>query len=113
MSRVTFAVRWLAPAILSSFVLSGCLTTNQERPTALAADAAHGYEHGGGGEPQKLSPIPSLPQAIALTADAVRLYAASPSAGSAVFPLEAALQVIALASRLVVSVARRREGASS
>ena len=40
MSRVTFAVRWLAPAILSSFVLSGCLTTNQERPTALAADAA-------------------------------------------------------------------------
>lgn len=40
MSRKTFAIRWLAPAILSCFVLSGCLTTNQERPTALAADAA-------------------------------------------------------------------------
>lgn len=40
MSRITFAVRWLVPAIVSCFVLSGCLTTNQERPTALAADAA-------------------------------------------------------------------------
>jgi hypothetical protein len=74
------------------------------------------------GLPSFLTACASLPQAIALTADAVRFYAASrgrnavkafretgPSAGGGVFPLEAALHVITLVSKLVVGVARRRE----
>jgi hypothetical protein len=63
------------------------------------------------GLPSFLTASASLPQAIAWTAHAVRVYAASrgASAGSGVFPLEAALQVITLATKLVVGVARRRE----
>jgi hypothetical protein len=63
------------------------------------------------GLPSFLTACASLPQAIALTADAVRFYAArrGPSAGGGVFPLEAALHVITLVTKLVVGVARRRE----
>jgi len=62
------------------------------------------------GLPSFLTASASLPQAIALTADAVRFYVASraPSAGGSVFPLEAALHVITLVTKLVVGVARRR-----
>jgi hypothetical protein len=63
------------------------------------------------GLPSFLTASASLPQAMALTADAVRFYASSPGspAGGGVFPLEAALHVITLVARLVVGVARRRE----
>ena len=63
------------------------------------------------GLPSFLTASASLPQAMALTADAVRFYAASSrhSTGGGVFPLEAALQVITLVARVVVGVARRRE----
>ena len=63
------------------------------------------------GLPSFMTASRSLPQAIALTADAVRFYAASrgPSTGGGVFPLEAALRVITLVTKLVVGVARRRE----
>ncbi len=63
------------------------------------------------GLPSFLTASASLPQAIALTADAVRLYASTggSSAGGGVFPLEAALRVITLVTKLVVDMARRRE----
>ena len=66
------------------------------------------------GLPSFLTASASLPQAIASTADAVRFYAGSrgSSAGGGVFPLEAALRVITLVTRLVVGVARRREDIS-
>jgi hypothetical protein len=66
------------------------------------------------GLPSFLTACASLPQAIALTADSVQLYAANrgPSAGPGVFPLEAALRVFTLVTKLVVSVARRRESAT-
>jgi hypothetical protein len=62
------------------------------------------------GLPSFLTACASLPQAMALTADAVRFYAASrgPSAGGGLFPLEAALHVITLVTTLVVGMARRR-----
>jgi hypothetical protein len=62
------------------------------------------------GLPSFLTACASLPEAIALTADSIRLYAASPgrSVRSGVFPLEAALRVITLAAKLVVAVAQRR-----
>jgi hypothetical protein len=62
------------------------------------------------GLPSFLTASASLPEAIALTADSIRLYAASPgrSVRSGVFPLEAALRVITLAAKLVVAVAQRR-----
>jgi hypothetical protein len=64
------------------------------------------------GLPSFLTACASLPQAIALTADAVRFYAVSrgPLAEGGVFPLEAALHVMTRVTRLVVGVARRREG---
>ena len=60
------------------------------------------------GLPSFLTASASLPQAFALTADAVRFYAArrGPSAGGGVFPLEAALHVLTLVTRLVVGMAR-------
>lgn len=63
------------------------------------------------GLPSFLTACASLPQAIALTGHAVRFYAPSrgPSAGGGVFPLEAALHVITLVTKLVVGAARRRE----
>lgn len=63
------------------------------------------------GLPSFLTASRSLSQAFALTADAVRFYAAKrgPSAGRGVFPLEAALHVITLVTKFVVGVARRRE----
>lgn len=62
------------------------------------------------GLPSFMTASASQPQAIALTADAVRFYAASrgPWAGGGAFPLEAALHVITLVTKLVVGVARRR-----
>ena len=62
------------------------------------------------GLPSFLTASASLPQAIAWTADAVRVYATSrgASAGGGVFPLEAALHVITLVTTLVVGMARRR-----
>jgi hypothetical protein len=64
------------------------------------------------GLPGFLTASASLPQAIALTADAVQLYAArhGRSAGGGAFPLEAALSSVTLAARLVVGVARRLAG---
>jgi hypothetical protein len=61
--------------------------------------------------PSFLTATASLSQAIALTSDSVRLYTAGrrPAAGGSVFPLEAALGVITLATKLVVGAARRRE----
>ena len=62
------------------------------------------------GLPSFLTASASLPQALALTADAVRSYAShGPRPGSGAFPLEAALRVITLVTKLVVGVARRRE----
>jgi hypothetical protein len=63
------------------------------------------------GLPSFLTASRSLPQAIALTADAVRFYEAGrrPSAAGGVFPFEAALHVITLVTKIVVGVARRRE----
>jgi hypothetical protein len=60
------------------------------------------------GLPSFLTASASLPEAIALTADAVRFYASrrGPSAGGGVFPLEAALHVLTLVARLVVGVAQ-------
>jgi hypothetical protein len=60
------------------------------------------------GLPSFLTASASLDQALASTADAARYYGASrgPSAGGGVFPLEAALRVITLVSKLVVGVAR-------
>jgi hypothetical protein len=62
------------------------------------------------GLPSFLTACASLPQAIALTAGAVPFYAASrgPWVGGGAFPLEAALHVITLVTRVVVRVARRR-----
>jgi hypothetical protein len=61
------------------------------------------------GLPSFLTACASLPQAMASTADAVRFYASrGPSAGAGVFPLEAALHVITLVTKVVVGVARRR-----
>jgi hypothetical protein len=59
------------------------------------------------GLPSFLTASAPLPQALALTADSVRFYAASrePSPGG-VFPLEAALHVMRLVTRIVVGVAR-------
>lgn len=59
------------------------------------------------GLPSFLTASASLPQAIALTADSVRLYAASPrrSVEGGVFPFEAALRVLTLVTKLVVGVA--------
>ena len=64
------------------------------------------------GLPSFLTASASLPQAIAWTGGAVRVYAAGrgASAGGGVFPLEAALHVITLATRLVVGVARTKAG---
>jgi hypothetical protein len=63
------------------------------------------------GLPSFLTASASLPQAVALTADAARSYAASrgSSAGGGVFPLEAALCVLTLVTKLVLGVARSRE----
>jgi hypothetical protein len=59
--------------------------------------------------PSFLTASASLAQAIAGTSEAVRTYAASRGAAAGgVFPLEAALQVITLATKLVVGVARLR-----
>jgi hypothetical protein len=61
------------------------------------------------GLPSFLTAAASLPQAMALTAEAARSYAASRegSAGAGVFPLEVALRVIAAVTKLVIAVARR------
>jgi hypothetical protein len=60
------------------------------------------------GLPSFLTASASLRQAIAWTADAARSYGARPrSAGGGVFPLEAALFVLTVVTRLVVSVAGR------
>ena len=63
------------------------------------------------GLPTFLTASASLPQAVALTSDASRSYAASrgSSPGGGVFPLEAALCVLTLVTKLVLSVARTRE----
>jgi hypothetical protein len=60
--------------------------------------------------PSFLTASAPLPQALALTADAARSYAASrgPSTGAGVFPLEASLYGITLMTKLVVGMARRR-----
>jgi hypothetical protein len=60
------------------------------------------------GLPSFLTASASLPQAIALTADSVRLYAPTRGPSAGVFALEAALHVITVVTRLVVGVARRR-----
>jgi hypothetical protein len=61
------------------------------------------------GLPSFLTAAASLPQAIALTAEASRSYAASRgrTAGGGAFPLEVALSVITAVTKLVVAVARR------
>jgi hypothetical protein len=63
------------------------------------------------GLPSFLTATTSLPQAVALTADAARSYAAGrgSSPGGGVFPLEAALCVLTLVTKLVLGVARTRE----
>ena len=64
------------------------------------------------GLPSFLTASPSLPQAIALTAGAVGLYAARHGAfaGGGAFPIEAALSSMTLAARLVVGAARKLAG---
>ena len=63
------------------------------------------------GLPSFLTASASLPQAMALTANATRLYAAnrSRSSGRGLFPLEAALYVLSGIAKLVVAVAHTRE----
>jgi hypothetical protein len=63
------------------------------------------------GLPSFLTASASLPQAVALTADAARSYAAGrgSSAGGGVFPLDAALSVLTLVTKLVLGVARMSE----
>ena len=63
------------------------------------------------GLPSFLTTSASLPEAMAMTAEAARSYAARPGppAGASVLPLEAALYVLATAARFVVAVVRRRE----
>jgi hypothetical protein len=60
------------------------------------------------GLPSFLTAAASLPQAMALTAEAARSYAASRegSAGGGVFPFEVALRVITALTKLVMAVAR-------
>ena len=62
-----------------------------------------------GGLPSFMTAIAPLPQAMALTAEASRSYAASRerSAGAGVFPLEVALCLITAVTKLVIAVARR------
>jgi hypothetical protein len=62
------------------------------------------------GLPSFLTATASLPQAMALTADAARSYAANRggSAGGGVFPLEVALYVISAVTKLVIAVGRQR-----
>jgi hypothetical protein len=62
--------------------------------------------------PSFLTASASLPQAIALTADSVRFYGArrGPSAGAGVFPLEVALHVFTVVTRLVVGAGYRLRG---
>lgn len=61
------------------------------------------------GLPSFLTASASLPQALALTADAVRSYAShGPWPGTGALPLEAAVRVITLVTRLVVGLARKR-----
>ncbi len=61
------------------------------------------------GLPSFLTAAASRPQAMAMTADAARSYAASRggSPGSGAFQLEVALRVIAAVTKLVIAVARR------
>jgi hypothetical protein len=61
------------------------------------------------GLPSFLTAVASLPQAMALTAEAARSYAASRegSAGGGAFPLAVALCVITAVTKLVIAVARR------
>jgi hypothetical protein len=63
------------------------------------------------GLPSFLTACASLTQAVALTGDAARSYAASrrSSAGGGAFPLEAALGVLTLVTKLVLGLARSRE----
>ena len=65
------------------------------------------------GLPSFLTASTSLPQAIALTGEAARSYGARPrgSAERAVYPLEAALQLLTALARLVLGVARARQTA--
>ena len=65
------------------------------------------------GLPSFLTASASLPQAIALTAEAARSYGARPrgSAERGVFPLEAALHLLTWLTKLVVGVARARQTA--
>ena len=60
--------------------------------------------------PSFLTASASLPQAMALTAEAARSYAASPerSSGNGVFPLRMALCVVTAVTKLVVRVADQR-----
>ena len=60
------------------------------------------------GLPSFLTASASLPQALTSTAAASRSYAASPSAGRGLFPLEVALSVVTMVAKAVVAVARRR-----
>jgi hypothetical protein len=63
------------------------------------------------GLPSFLTASASLPQAVALTAIAARSYTASRGSptGRGLFPLEAALSVLTLVTKLIVGVARSRE----
>ena len=58
--------------------------------------------------PSFLTASASLPHALALTAEAARSYAATRehSAAGVAFPLRAALQVVSMAAKLVIGVAR-------
>lgn len=62
------------------------------------------------GLPSFLTASVSLPQAIALTAEAARSYGLGPggSRGGGVFPLDAALHVLTATTKLVVAAAGRR-----
>jgi hypothetical protein len=63
------------------------------------------------GLPSFLTASASLPQAMASTAEAARSYAARRGRAAAVFPLEVALRVVTLLTKLVVAVGRQRVGA--
>ncbi len=60
------------------------------------------------GLPSFLTASASLPRALVSTAAAIRFYAASPSAGRGVFPLELALSVVTMVAKAIVAVARRK-----
>jgi hypothetical protein len=102
----------LEDAIRSTYCESDVATLFQLAMQCQIIDDVLDYsEDLSAGLPSFLTASASLPEAMALTAEAARSYAARPGrpAGRSVLPLEAALYVLTTATKFVVAVVRRRE----